>query len=108
MVFIFIERPNVRHKRHLESTCTWRENYKIIALLGIIQNKSAEQQPEALVTYNVRSIYVTNNVMVWESNAVAHTIKETCCSLVISPDGSKMLDKGSPSITPLEEAKSFK
>lgn len=46
--------------------------------------------------------------MVWESNAVAHTIKETCCSLVISPDGSKMLDKGSPSITPLEEAKSFK
>lgn len=44
--------------------------------------------------------------MAWESNSVVHTAEEICCSLIINPDGSKMLDKGSPSITPLEEAKS--
>lgn len=46
---------------------------------------------------------MTNNVMVWESNTVARTVEEECCSLIISPDGSKMLDEDSPYITPLEK-----
>jgi len=47
---------------------------------------------------------VTNNVMVREGNTISYTVKGTCCSLFISPDCSKMLDKGSPSVIPLEEA----
>lgn len=67
-----------------------------------MQVQNNNQRPQ--VIYNVRSIYMTGNVVVWEDNTVSYTVKGTCCSLIISPDGPKMLDKGSSSITPLEEA----
>lgn len=48
-------------------------------------------------------------IMWWFGKAtVARKVEDTRCSLIIGPNGSRMLDKDSPYVTPLEEAESSK